>query len=83
MSLVFTLWSPEQAMRALLVLKQMPQQSKLNCIYLLFIYLFMVLGFELRTYTLSHCTSPFFVMGFFEIGSHELFAQVGFEAQSS
>jgi hypothetical protein len=24
---------------------------------------------------LSHSTSPFFVMGFFEIGSHELFAQ--------
>jgi hypothetical protein len=25
----------------------------------LFIYLFMVLGFELRAYTLSHSTSPF------------------------
>jgi hypothetical protein len=26
---------------------------------------FPVLGFELRAYTLSHSTSPFFVMGFF------------------
>jgi hypothetical protein len=36
---------------------------------------FSVLGFELRAYTLSHSTSPFFVMGFFQIGSCELFAQ--------
>jgi hypothetical protein len=37
---------------------------------LLFIYLlFAVLEFELRAYTLSQSTSPFFVMGFFEIGS--------------
>jgi hypothetical protein len=30
---------------------------------------------------LNHFTSPFFVMGFFEIGAHklELFAQAGFE----
>jgi hypothetical protein len=34
-----------------------------------------VLGLELRAYTLSHSTSPFFVMGFFEIGSHELFVR--------
>jgi hypothetical protein len=34
---------------------------------------FAVLGFEFRTYTLTHSTSPFFVMGFFEIGSEELF----------
>jgi hypothetical protein len=33
-----------------------------------------VLGFELRAYTLSHSISSFFVMGFFKIGSHELFA---------
>jgi hypothetical protein len=38
-----------------------------------------VLGFELRAYTLSHSTSPFFVKGFFEIGSPELFVQAGFE----
>jgi hypothetical protein len=36
-----------------------------------------VLGLELRAYTLSHST--FFVMGFFKIGSHELFAWAGFE----
>jgi hypothetical protein len=30
-----------------------------------------LLGLELRAYTLSHST--FFVMGIFEIGSHELF----------
>jgi hypothetical protein len=41
------------------------------------------LGFELRAYTLSHSTSPFFVMGFFEIVSYKLFAQAGFEPQSS
>jgi hypothetical protein len=29
-----------------------------------------VLGFELRAYTLSHSTSPFFMLGIFEIGSH-------------
>jgi hypothetical protein len=38
-----------------------------------------VLGFELMTYTLSHSTSLYFVMGFFKVGSHKLFAQVGFE----
>jgi hypothetical protein len=36
---------------------------------------FAVLGFELRAYTLSYSTSPFFVMGSFEIGSLKLFAQ--------
>jgi hypothetical protein len=40
---------------------------------------FAVLGFELRTYTLSHFTSPFFVMNFFEIGSRELFERGGFQ----
>jgi hypothetical protein len=40
---------------------------------------FVVLGFELRAYTLSHSTSLLFVMGVFQIGSHELFAWVGFE----
>jgi hypothetical protein len=38
-----------------------------------------ILGFELRAYTLSHSTSPIFVMGFFEIGSGELFAWGGCE----
>jgi hypothetical protein len=44
------------------------------------LFFFAVLGLELRAYTLSHSTSPIFVMGFFEIGSHELFAQAGFES---
>jgi hypothetical protein len=37
-----------------------------------FFFFFLVLEFELRAYTLSHSTSPFFfffVMGFFKIGS--------------
>jgi hypothetical protein len=44
---------------------------------------FAVLGLELRTYTLSHSTSPFFVLDFFEIGSCKLFAWTDFELQSS
>jgi hypothetical protein len=48
---------------------------------------FVVLGFELRAFTLSHSTSPifffFFVMGIFEIGSHELVAWDDFKSQSS
>jgi hypothetical protein len=47
------------------------------------IVLFAVLGFELRAFTLSHSTSPIFVMDFFEIGSRELFARAGFEPRSS
>jgi hypothetical protein len=39
---------------------------------------FVVLGLELRAFTPRHSTSSIFVMGFFEIGSHELFAQAGF-----
>jgi hypothetical protein len=31
---------------------------------------FVVLGFELRAYTLSHSTTQFFVKSFFKIGSH-------------
>jgi hypothetical protein len=31
----------------------------------LFFFFLMVLGFELRAYSLSHSTSPFVVMGFF------------------
>jgi hypothetical protein len=44
-----------------------------------FFFFFTVLGFELRAYTSSHSTTPFFVKDFFETGSHELFAQAGFE----
>jgi hypothetical protein len=32
---------------------------------ILFFFLFAVLGFELRAFTLSHSTSPFFCDGFF------------------
>jgi hypothetical protein len=42
-------------------------------------FFFAVLRLELRAYTLSHSTSPIFVKGFFEIGSHELFVQAGFK----
>jgi hypothetical protein len=48
-------------------------------ILLLLLLFFVVLGFELRAYTLSHSTSLIFVVGIFEIGSHKLFAQAGFE----
>jgi hypothetical protein len=44
---------------------------------------FEALGLELRAYTLSHCTSPLFVMAFFKIGSHELFSLAGLEPKSS
>jgi hypothetical protein len=39
------------------------------------LFVFVVLGLEIRAYSIS----PFFVMGFFEIGSRELFAWAGFE----
>jgi hypothetical protein len=41
-----------------------------------------VLGFELRAYTLSHSTS-LFCNGIFEIASHKLFIQSEFELRSS
>jgi hypothetical protein len=45
------------------------------------IVVFVVLGFELRAYTLSHSTALFcdFFFFFFEIGSLELIAQAGFK----
>jgi hypothetical protein len=51
-----------------------------ECISIAFIYLFIfvVLGFKLRAYTYQPC----FVMGFIEIGSHELFPQGDFEPKS-
>jgi hypothetical protein len=42
-----------------------------------------VLGLELRAYTLSHSTSPFFHDGVFKIGSHELFAWAGLKLRPS
>jgi hypothetical protein len=44
--------------------------------FFFFFFFFVVLGFELKAYTLSHChfISPFFVMDFFKLGSSKLFA---------
>jgi hypothetical protein len=42
------------------------------------LFIFAVLGFELRAYT-----SPFFVKDIFEIGSHKPFAQAGLKLLSS
>jgi hypothetical protein len=42
-----------------------------------YLFIFAVLGLELRAYNLSHSTSPFL-----EKGSCELFALAGFELQS-
>jgi hypothetical protein len=36
----------------------------------IYLFIFVVLGLELRAFTLSHSTSPFFCWIFFEIGSH-------------
>jgi hypothetical protein len=47
------------------------------------LFVFVVLGYELKAYILSHSTSPFFVMDFFEIGFRGLFAQAGFKPRSS
>jgi hypothetical protein len=45
----------------------------------LLIFIFVVLWLELRAYILSRFTSSISVKGFFEIGSHKLFAQAGFQ----
>jgi hypothetical protein len=47
-------------------------------LFFFFLFRFAVLGLELRAYTLSHSTA-LDVLGVFEIGSHELFAQAGFK----
>jgi hypothetical protein len=47
--------------------------------FLSFFYFLAVLGLEVKAYTLSHSTNPFFVMGFFEIGFCNLFAWSNFE----
>jgi hypothetical protein len=44
---------------------------------------FALLGLEIRAFNLSHSSSPIFVIGLFEIGSHKLVAQASFERQSS
>jgi hypothetical protein len=43
--------------------------------FFFFFFFLWLLGFELKAYTFSHSAGPIFVMGFFEIGSRELFAQ--------
>jgi hypothetical protein len=57
------------------------ESDHFNQIYSFLFFFFVVLGFEFRVYTLSH-SSPLCVV-FFEIGSHKLFAQAGFEPWSS
>jgi hypothetical protein len=51
--------------------------------HIVFFFVVSELGFELRAYTLSPFHQSFFVIGFFETGSHKLFARAGFEPQSS
>jgi hypothetical protein len=46
-------------------------------VLLLLLLLIAVLGLELRAFTLSHSASH--VVGFFEIGSHELISRANFE----
>jgi hypothetical protein len=62
-------------------LKELPQKK--STIYTFpefFFFFFVVLGFELKAYTLNHSTSPpFFLIDFLEIVSHKLFAQAVFE----
>jgi hypothetical protein len=50
--------------------------AQVFCLFVFsFLFFFLALRLERRAYTLRHSTSPIFVMGIFEIGSHELFAQ--------
>jgi hypothetical protein len=46
-------------------------------------FFFLVLGLELRAFTLSHSTNPIFVKGFLRYGLLEVVAWAGFEPQSS
>jgi hypothetical protein len=48
------------------------ESKSLFSFFVLFCFVFAILGFELRAYTLSHSTSPFFVKGIFKIGSLKL-----------
>jgi hypothetical protein len=58
------------------VTNQIPMKGHLSLSFFLFL---VVLGLELRAYTLSHSTSPFLWWVFFEIGSRKLFAWDDFE----
>jgi hypothetical protein len=57
--------------------------SQVPVVIPMLLFFLVVLGLELRAYTLSHSTSPSFVMGFFEIGSHQVFSWADFKPQSS
>jgi hypothetical protein len=48
-----------------------------------FFFFFAVLGFEFETYTSATSPTLFYEGCFFKIGFFELFAQAGFEPQSS
>jgi hypothetical protein len=52
---------------------------QLNIPFISNVCVYAVLGFELGAYTLSDFT-PFFVMVFFEVGSPEILARIGFES---
>jgi hypothetical protein len=54
----------------------------LTSVIFVFLFIFAVLGLELRAFTLSH-SPALFVIGIFKIGSHELFAKAGFKPRSS
>jgi hypothetical protein len=47
------------------------------------LFVFAILEFELRAFTLSPSTRPVFCEWFFKIGSPELFAWAGFKPVSS
>jgi hypothetical protein len=51
------------------VLPSIPNITEQLSLRILFFFFFCGMGFELRAYTVSYSTSPFFVMGVFEIGS--------------
>jgi hypothetical protein len=54
----------------------------LGCVNLIYLFIFAVVGLELRPFTLSHSTIPIFVKGFL-IGFCKLFARAGFDPESS
>jgi hypothetical protein len=51
---------------ALSIVLLYPLTTLLSLTPLFCLFVFALLGFEFRAYTLSHSTSPFFVMGFFQ-----------------
>jgi drug/metabolite transporter (DMT)-like permease len=65
--------------------QHLPKSGLFICslFFFIFFYLFVlaILGLELKDYTLSQSSNPFFsdFFFFFEIGSHKLFAWAGFK----